>query len=375
MLAESLPGRDPQLAGVTERLAFLSYKRSLVGRVRVFVGPRGIGKTSLLRQAQRTAESLQFTTVWVTTGDEMPLAAALADEFHRLSRGWAESARTMLTAALKTLKVSVAGISIGVGSTERQAPQVGTGRALQDAIESAVAGVLDSGTNGLAIFIDEIQSGDDQGLKALAYAWQHIQAHPTGVPAVVFAAGLSHAQDVISKAVSFGERFEYLPLRNLDTEAAQHALAVPARELGVQWDAAAIDAVLAQTQGYPYFIQEFGDAIWQAAGYPDDGSTLTHDHYLAALADFQRTRDSMFRSRWVQVTPAEAKVLTAMSRLGDAAASRREIATQMGVDTTAISMARRSLMDKGLIESAGHGKLRFTAPGFADFIRDAADLD
>lgn len=374
-LAQALPGRDPQMLAILERLAFLGYKRSLVGRIRVFMGPRGVGKTSLLRLAQREAERQRFATVWVTTGDERPLAAALADEFTRLSRNWKSSTATALKAALKTLKVSVAGVSMGVGTVEDESAPIGTGRALQDAIASSVRGVLDHDASGLIIFIDEVQSADAVGLKALAYAWQHLQAQPEGIPAIVIAAGLSHSQDVIAKAVSFGERFEYIPLTNLDPESARHALRGPAHEAGVEWAADALDAVLTQTQGYPYFIQEFGDKMWSAAGYPAPGGTLTLAHYREALAAFEQSRDQMFRSRWVQTTPGEAKMLVAMAEVGDTAVQRKDIAARMDVGTTAISMVRRSLMDKGLIEPSGHGKLRFTAPGFGAFIREYADLD
>ena len=41
----------------------------LVGRIRVDHAPRGIGKTSLLRQVQRHAEDMGAATVWVTAGE------------------------------------------------------------------------------------------------------------------------------------------------------------------------------------------------------------------------------------------------------------------------------------------------------------------
>lgn len=374
-LAEALPGRDAQMRGILERLAYLSYKHSLVGRIRAFVGPRGIGKTSLLRRAQQEAENLGFATVWITAGDEMALAAAIADELERLSHGWAASARTALRAAVKTVSISVAGITVGAGDTgSGGSPPVGTGRALQDAVKSAIKGATEGGSRGLVIFVDEMQAGDAAGLKALAYAWQHLQAEAQDLPSLVVGAGLSHTPDVVSKAVSFGERFEYLPLSNLDADAARHALVIPARAVGVDWEPDAVQAVLAETQGYPYFIQEFGDKMWHAAGLPGPGHTLRRRHFNAAYAEFKQSRDSMFRSRWVQTTPMEAKMLTAMAVLGDVDVPRRDIAAQLGVDSRAISMARRSLMDKGLIEPSTHGKLRFTAPGFGGFIREYTDL-
>lgn len=368
-----VPGRDPQMAGIRERLDYLDYRRSLVGRVRVFVGPRGVGKTSMLRLAQRDAEARGFTTVWVTTGDEQPLAAALADEFSRLSSTWATSAATALKTALRTLTVSIAGVTMGVGkAAEADAAPISTGRALQDVIAAAIDGVCEK-TNGLIVFIDEIQGADDSGLKALGYAWQHLQAHPKGLSAMVLAAGLSHSQDVVANAVSFGERFQYVPITNLDAEAAEHALVAPAREIGVTWEPDALDAVLSVTQGYPYFIQEFGEKMWTTAEYPSTGTVLTLAHYHTALDEFLQSRARMFRSRWVHTTAAEAKMLTAMASLGDYALRRREVAAQMEMTTTAISMARRSLMDKGLIEPDGYGLLRFTTPGFGDFIREDTD--
>ncbi|MDT2006712.1 hypothetical protein FXW78_22705 [Rhodococcus opacus] len=35
-------------------------------------------------------------------------------------------------------------------------------------------------------------------------------------------------------------------------------------------------------------------------------------------------------------------------------------------------MARQSLIDKGLVEAAGRGRLRFTMPGFASFVTTLA---
>jgi hypothetical protein len=38
-----------------------------------------------------------------------------------------------------------------------------------------------------------------------------------------------------------------------------------------------------------------------------------------------------------------------------------------------VSSARQGLLDKGLVEAAGHGRLKFTMPGFAEFVRTQTD--
>ena len=64
-----------------------------------------------------------------------------------------------------------------------------------------------------------------------------------------------------------------------------------------------------------------------------------------------------------------------MASLGDGDVKRRDVAAALATTSTAISMARQSLMDKGLIEQSSRGSMRFTAPGFAQYIRDYADVD
>jgi hypothetical protein len=51
------------------------------------------------------------------------------------------------------------------------------------------------------------------------------------------------------------------------------------------------------------------------------------------------------------------------------AVARSAVATRMGRTSRAVSMPRDRLLDKGIIESAGHGLLRFTLPGFTDYVR------
>ena len=86
-------------------------------------------------------------------------------------------------------------------------------------------------------------------------------------------------------------------------------------------------------------------------------------------ADVERELETMFRARWAKAAPGERRLLTAMAALGDDAVRRGEVAQRMGVGTNEISVARRSLLDKGLVEVAARGMLRFTVPGFAAFVR------
>ena len=91
----------------------------------------------------------------------------------------------------------------------------------------------------------------------------------------------------------------------------------------------------------------------------------------------QNLSDGMFRGRWSKTTEAERRLLVAIARVVDAdeVALTRDVTLAAGRTTPQLSPARRSLLDKGLVESAGHARLRFSMPGFAEFVRDVADVD
>jgi ATP/maltotriose-dependent transcriptional regulator MalT len=69
VVARALSGREQQLGVCDERALLISELQQFVGRIRVEVAPRGMGKTSLLRQAQKKMENNSIATSWVTAGE------------------------------------------------------------------------------------------------------------------------------------------------------------------------------------------------------------------------------------------------------------------------------------------------------------------
>lgn len=374
-VAREVPGRDTHIATLTRELEYLASLQELAGRIEVYVGPRGVGKTSLLRVAEGIAKENTLDTLWITAGDA-PLFDVLSEALAEKSESWTKDARETLTELLRSLKVSVAGVSIGGLTQKADALTVRSGgRALRRVIEKAYEAAIASGKRGLVVFIDEIQSADAEGLRAFAYLWQHLQAEKPNMALMAITAGLSHSPDVITDAVSFAERFRYNHLRNLDAQDAAYALQEPVRRLGVEWDCDTRLKAQRLADGYPYFLQAIGDEVWHAAGDPDPGAVLTERDLYQAIEAFDRMRLNFFRARWTKATERETDMLTAMAAMGDGPFKRGDIAATMSVPTSALSMLRRSLMDKGLIDAAGYGTLEFTAPGFAEFVREEQGIE
>jgi len=370
-VAREVLGRGEQLAQVEERLTYLAELRRLIGRIRVDTGPRGVGKTSLLREVQRRAEARDIITVWVTGGGEETLLRGLALQIEERSRPWGKKARARLARPIEELKISVgvpgvAGIQATVrpGSGEQLA-------SMKSLIVEGTRAALEEGHRGLILLIDEIQDADPASLRALAVTWQDLQAEQPDLPTGVFAAGLPETPEVIAAAATFSERFAYRHLERLDEDAARLAIVKPAAGQGVRWSDGALDLVISQTAGYPYTLQLYGDATWAVAGHPDPGAVLDLADVAAGQTQVEEDLQGLFRARWNKSTEAEQKFMTAMAAAaaGAGPAERGVIAALLGRESRAVSMARASLIDKGFIAPTGRGLLEFTIPGFEIFVR------
>lgn len=376
-VAREVVGRTVQLAQADERLSYLLDLRRLLGRVHIDVAARGIGKTSLLRAVQRRAEAQGALTAWVTAGESGGLIAAIAAEVERVSTSWrGESGKRLRdTLGRLTVTLGVPGVAQIAASTTHRHPAAGHGvREFEQLVHAAVAGALKHDRRGFVLFVDEIQSADADGLRTLAYAWQHLQSEATDLPAGVFAAGLATTPETIAAVVTFSERFAYRSLHRLDDDATALALLGPARQLGVEWEPRALAAAAALAQGFPYSVQLIGDATWSAAGRPDPGAMLTAAHVQAGEQAMRADLDALFRSRWQNATPGERRMLRAIAELaGDGAVQRADLAVRLSANTAELSVPRARLIDKGLVQPAGRGRLEFTIPGFADYVLNRAE--
>lgn len=364
-----LPGRETHMRRLRSQMQHVADEGAFIARPRVYVGSRGVGKASLLRYAQKVARERGLATVWITAGDA-GLLPVLSAELQRLTRTWHSSAAQEIAALVRNLEfsLSIPGLGVSSGPGQRPTSVEAPGQALE-ALIGATASALHKKGGGLAIFIDELQAADRIALKALAYAWQHLRSQEgDDLPATLIAAGLGHTSDVVTDAATFGERFEFIRLKDLSREAAYEALSGPAEGLEVSWHHRAVEAVLDRANGYPHFLQLWAHAAWEAAGSPDPGGTITAGAVEASEDEVLEQLDVFYRTRWGKATPAERDLLRAVAQQTSPTPRRVDVAASLGKPTTAISMARRSLMDKGILDSPGRGLLSFTAPGFSEYI-------
>ena len=120
------------------------------------------------------------------------------------------------------------------------------------------------------------------------------------------------------------------------------------------------------TQGYPYFLQEWGSHTWDESPV----SPITSADVSRATVKALNTLDNgFFRVRYDRLTPREKQYMRAMAELGSGPHRSGDIAELLGVKVTTISPLRAGLIGKGMIYSPQHGDTAFTVPMFDEFMK------
>jgi hypothetical protein len=165
---------------------------------------------------------------------------------------------------------------------------------------------------------------------------------------------------------SYAERLFSFPDIGPLTEAdSVKALRDPALQVDVKFNDNALAEVYRVTHGYPYFVQEWGYMTWNHAAK----SPITIEDVKAATkVAIQRLDKNFFRVRFDRLTPSEKRFLRAMATLGAGSQRTGDIAQQLGVKVTGLTMTRANLIKKGMIYSPAHGELAFTVPLFDEFL-------
>lgn len=368
-----LAGRDALLESV--RIAIERARRGLPAKSVLMVGLRGVGKTVLLDRMRDEAEAAGVHTVRIEAPERRSLPALLAPQLRqallRLSRN--EQARDLAQRALRALagfvgalKVKYEDIEVGLDFD----PEPGLAdngdleHDLQALLETVGAAAAQAGT-ALVMFVDELQYVKEDELAALITALHRCAQRR--LPVALVGAGLPQLRGQMGEAKSYAERlFDFPEVGPLSPEAATLAIAKPALDQGVAFEAAAVDRIVAETRGYPYFLQEWGKHAWDAAA----ASPITLDDVRAASASALAALDeSFFRVRFDRLTPTEKRYLRAMADLGPGPHRSGDIADRLGRKVTSLAPTRNQLIAKGMIWSPSHGDTAFTVPLFDAFMK------
>ena len=369
----------PELVG---RDDIIDKAKILFGRVRqgksekslMLVGLRGVGKTVLLNEIEKYAKAAQYNTIMLEAHENKNLVAFLAPslrallfQFDRMASLNEKVKRGLrvLKSFFSSIKVTIGDVEFGLDiEPERGFADSGDLEVDLPNLFVAIAEAAKACNSAIVLLIDEIQYLSEEELSALIMAMHKMQQ--LSYPLILVGAGLPILTRLAGESKSYAERlFEFPEIGPLLPEDAFRALWEPVKEVNVEFDKGAINEIVRLTQGYPYFIQEWGYQCWNQAN--DEHITLS-DVKKATVIVAERLDSNFFRVRFDRLTPSEKRFLRAMAHLGPKAHRSGDIADVLGVKVYSLGPVRANLINKGMIYSPTYGEMAFTVPLFDEFM-------
>jgi hypothetical protein len=151
----------------------------------------------------------------------------------------------------------------------------------------------------------------------------------------------------------------------LEHADAVKALVIPAEERGVGYETAAVEHIVGYTEGYPYFLQEYGSMVWD---YSAASPITIADAVSAQPLVEEKLDESFFRVRIERATPLERQYMRAMAACGPGPHMAGEVAERLGKTASQVAPTRARLIDKGLLFAPSYGSAAFTVPQFDRYL-------
>jgi AAA ATPase domain len=368
----------PALLGRDDLIAQFSatVRRAIDGRPGkslMPIGLRGVGKTVLLNRFTEIADREGFAVGFIEAPESGDFRALLATRLRKILLAYDNERKTAkVLKALRVLKTfslqlpDGSKVSIDVDALAGAAD---SGNLSDDVTDLLVATgeAARERDSGILLAVDEVQYLDEPELAALITAIHRTTQQD--LPVVLVGAGLPQLPGIAGDAKSYAERlFEFPLIGSLEGVDAIDAIRVPAAQNGVEFDSEAIGAIIERAHGYPYFLQEWGYHVWNAASDSPVVREVVDEVTPRVVSHLDA---NFFLVRFDRLTPAEKKYLGAMAELGPGPHRSGDIAARLGVRVESVAPRRSGLISKGMVYSPAHGDTAFTVPLFDEFLRRA----
>jgi hypothetical protein len=387
----------PYLADRDEQLQrFCGYLRDFPDKRRNvrLSGLRGVGKTVLLKEYRAAARERDWVVIrrdmTARLCEEEDFAIAIADDLETAIRAFSGLAR--LKALLSAARRAVGEITVGLpggASVSIKAGAASGSSILEDRLANAlihVGRLAAKAGRGVAFLYDEAHTLHDQprqrqyplGALLAAFVQAQDEEEPP-LPVMLVVSGLPPLVQNLQAARSHAERlFRVEELGNLaltpagrdEPSAAALALIRPAADTGIPFEPAVAQQVAADVDGYPYFIQKYGEALWDAADAADLDA-ITAKLYASTRARVQDALDAeFFENRYLDVPRADQLTLRVAADLGGEQFEIAKLATQFhSRNANAIQQSVNRLLKSNHVYRVSQGVYAYTAPLFGDFVR------
>jgi hypothetical protein len=402
--------RNPYQPGVGTTPPYLADREQQLQRFRGYLrdfpdkrrnvrlsGLRGVGKTVLLKEYRDAARERDWVVIrrdlTARLRQEDAFATAIADDLDTAIRAFSNMAklRKLLAAARRAVGEITVGLPDGTSISVKPGTSRSGASVLEDRLGEAliqVGRLAAKAGRGVAFLYDEAHTLHDQprqhqyplGALLGAFVEAQDQEEPP-LPVMLVVSGLPPLVQNLQAARSHAERlFRVEELGNLGLEPmnghesspAALALIRPAADTGIPFGPDVAQQVAADVDGYPYFIQKYGEALWDAADAANVAA-ITPRLYASTRARVQDALDAeFFENRYLDAPRADQLTLRVAADLGGERFEIAELATQFqSRNPNATQQSVNRLLKSNHVYRVSQGIYAYTAPLFGDFVRRA----
>jgi type II secretory pathway predicted ATPase ExeA len=391
-MTETLSSRNPYRPGAAVSPLFLAGRDDeqrhfravleaapeLPANVRI-TGLRGVGKTVLLKRLEEQAEDLGWLCSRVqvesrhnTDADLTDLATVLSQAMVRRVSNAArvrQAVEGVATAALEHVRVSWHDLEFSLSSGSDRERDVA--KDLYDAVEVVVR----HGFRGYLLMLDEAQvlrdDRDRHGSHPLSLLIAAVNAlQEKELPIGLTLCGLPTLRTNLIKARTYTERmFRGEEIGRLSEPQAVEAFVRPLAGTGMEADPGLVVRVVREAEGYPYFIQLWGAAMWDAAR--DAGVYRLSESLLDSIEGeiYRRLDIDFYDGRVESLTPAEQDLLLASAQCPYPPLRTADIQMRVGKREGNVNVLMGRLVEQGVLFRIQKGQYDYTAPKFHEYLR------
>lgn len=335
----------------------------------VLYGPRRIGKTSLLEEFSRTTEKQRSATpIYFDVSSLHPfdiesfhdqLFLKCVDAFKprrdiraRLVEALKGSGKAMAV-LLRNAEVSVGikdYLEVRVGFRENKADLSGL---IKKSFGIAEALAKETGSRAILMF-DEFQMVENLeknliwAIRSMVQGWKHTSIIVCGSEVSLL------EQMILPKTAPFFHLLKPYRLGPFDETTATRMMHEKFRKAGLSSGPNELKEIFSITEGYPYYLQWFGDKIYDL-GDPKVSKTVIARALKATLAE----GDTIFRSSLEKLSAGEKDVLI---ELGLGTEQLSEIAKKTGKPVPTVAKMVERLVGKAYARKKGPGRYAMVDP-------------
>ncbi len=366
-----LAGRTDQVE-ISEKV-FQRLKSGLPAVSVAFSGYRGVGKTVLLNHIEKIAKDMDICCYHMEIRRDGAFLIRIIDcckEFLTDVSGIEKMKASLEKAidAIKSLEVSFSPES-NTFSLSAQDMFLYTRMDLSQSLENlfeSIGPIAQKRSKQICFFIDEFQYADPDEMDAFLGAIH--RASQLNYPIIAMVAGTPEMVRIMYDKKTYVERLFIFPdLHMLNEEEVAEALSKPADIEGIKYCNEALEYIYKETEGYPYFVQQYGQAVFERAVSEQKAEVIDENMAKDSLKDYYRFLDENFyKVRFEYRGDSEKELLNAIAKIG-APCTMDALASELGKNVKSIAPIVSKLKAKGIISN--QEGINFTVPGFDKYLK------